>query len=104
MDRFPSKPESRRCNTIINDFCNFLSLLDANRFMHADACSYSWFSANLLRKSHIDYWLISDFMSPKNILLNPVISVLLLSQIMLLSILFYLILVLVLIEILDTGN
>ncbi len=93
MDRFPSKPESRRCNTIINDFCNFRSLLDAYRFMHADA--------DLLRKSRIDYWLISDFMS---LLLNPVISVLLLSQIMLLSILFYLILVLVLIEILDTGN
>ncbi len=28
------------------------------------ACSYTWFSVDLLRKLRIDYWLISDFMSP----------------------------------------
>ncbi len=37
MDRFTSKQSSRRCNTIINDFCNLLPLLHAYRFMHADA-------------------------------------------------------------------
>ncbi len=53
MDRFTSKQSSRRCNTIINDFCNLLPLLHAYRFMHADACSYTWFSADLLRKWHM---------------------------------------------------
>lgn len=27
-------------------------------------CSYTWFSADLLKKTRIDYWLISDFISP----------------------------------------
>lgn len=68
--------------------------MDAYRFMHADnVCSYTWFSAeNRL------------FQTSSLLLLNPVIFALLPSQITLLLTLLYLILVLVIIDILDTGN